>query len=530
MLNKKIVLTLLGIGIILIGSFIMYVKFIKRDSLTNTHNTHHPNSQSLNINRSISGLKEAESQKTISLSSGQTYDLEASFVKKEIAGRTIRMLAYNNQIPGPRLEVTEGDTITISLKNKLDEDTTIHWHGVRVENKFDGVPDSTQPAVKPGELFTYTVHTPDPGLYWYHPHTREDYEQELGLYGLLFVKPKDENYFNKVNREEFLILDDLLLEQKDVIPFESTLANHTLMGRFGNTMFINGKSTYSLQVKKNEIVRFAVVNTANTRPFKMAISGVKMKLVGGDSGVYDQETFVDNVILSPSERILVEILFDKPGTYQLLNKTPQETTVLGSISVDQESIDVDYSKSFTTLRTKQLSQAVALLNEYKNKPVDKTINLTMNMPGMMNHMNHGAMMHRENNPEGIEWEDTMAMMNEQSTSKNLTWIMQDATTKKENMDVMYSFKQGEKVKIRLFNDPKSMHPMQHPMHFHGNRFLILSVNGVPNTNPVWKDTVLVPTGATIDILLDASNKGTWMAHCHIAEHLQSNMMISYNVE
>ena len=98
------------------------------------------------------------------------------------------------------------------------------------------------------------------------------------------------------------------------------------------------------------------------------------------------------------------------------------------------------------------------------------------------------------------------------------------------MDIGWNFHVGDKVKIRIFNDPNSMHAMQHPIHFHGQRFLILSRNGVTNTNLVWKDTVLVPAGQTVDILLDASNPGTWMAHCHIAEHLESGMMFSYRVQ
>jgi FtsP/CotA-like multicopper oxidase with cupredoxin domain len=132
--------------------------------------------------------------------------------------------------------------------------------------------------------------------------------------------------------------------------------------------------------------------------------------------------------------------------------------------------------------------------------------------------------------DGIEWEDTMPMMNQMSTDKSLTWILRDKATGQENDQIQYSFKKGDKVKIRLFNDPNSMHPMQHVIHFHGNRFVVLAVDGVKNTNPVWKDSVLVPTGAKVDILLDLSNSGTWMGHCHIPEHMGSGMMMKYKVD
>ena len=97
------------------------------------------------------------------------------------------------------------------------------------------------------------------------------------------------------------------------------------------------------------------------------------------------------------------------------------------------------------------------------------------------------------------------------------------------MDIDRNFELGEIVKIRLFNDPKSHHPMQHPIHFHGQRFLILDKNGQMNTNLVWKDTVLIPRGEYVDILLENTNPGSWMMHCHIAEHLTSGMMGMFTV-
>jgi FtsP/CotA-like multicopper oxidase with cupredoxin domain len=88
---------------------------------------------------------------------------------------------------------------------------------------------------------------------------------------------------------------------------------------------------------------------------------------------------------------------------------------------------------------------------------------------------------------------------------------------------------GDVSKIRIFNVPKSFHPMNHPIHIHGQRYLVLSMDGVSNRNQVWKDTAIVPVGSTMDILVDMSNPGTWMLHCHISEHLQSGMMLTFTV-
>jgi suppressor of ftsI len=140
----------------------------------------------------------------------------------------------------------------------------------------------------------------------------------------------------------------------------------------------------------------------------------------------------------------------------------------------------------------------------------------------------GSMM--ATSPDGIEWEDSNTAMNAMSNTNSVTWKVVDQDTGKENMNIDWSFERSKPVKIRIFNDPASMHPMQHPIHFHGQRFLVLSRNGVKEENLVWKDTVLVPSGQTVDILLDPSNPGIWMAHCHIAEHLEAGMMFEYRVQ
>ena len=121
--------------------------------------------------------------------------------------------------------------------------------------------------------------------------------------------------------------------------------------------------------------------------------------------------------------------------------------------------------------------------------------------------------------------------NAQSTVDNVRWIVRDSTTGAENHDINWRFKQGSKVKIRIVNDGlRSVHPMPHPIHFHGQRFLVGSVNGIPNRNMAWKDSYLVGVGQAVDILLDASNPGGWMAHCHIAEHLEDGMMFPFYVD
>ena len=132
--------------------------------------------------------------------------------------------------------------------------------------------------------------------------------------------------------------------------------------------------------------------------------------------------------------------------------------------------------------------------------------------------------------DGIEWEDDMVEVNRLTTPANMRWKLIDRDTGAENADIDWKFRVGEQVKIRLLNEMAGDHPMHHPFHVHGaGRFLILARDGVPESSLVWKDTVLLRAGETVDILLDITNPGRWMAHCHIAEHHESGMMFSFNV-
>ena len=492
---------------------------------------------------SIKGLPSAEETRVIELKDGDIFNLTASFVKKKIGNVEVRMLAYNGSIPGPTLKISQGATVTVNFKNDTDVANTIHSHGVRMANAFDGVPDVTQKAVLPGESFTYTLTFPDTGVYWYHPHMRDDYAIELGLYGNFVVTPKSPTYWNKVDREVAVFLDDILIENDKIAPFYKKGSDRALMGRFGNTMLVNGETDYTLSVKKGEVIRLYFTNSASVRPFNLAIKGVKMKLVGGDNGAYEREEWKDTVLITPSERAVIETRFDAPGEYKIQNKTPDRTMRLGKIIVSKESVASANANIFQMLRDNV--EAIKIIDPFRpffGKETDKRIKLSLDMmgngTGMMGNGTHGMPSGMGGGrmmggvPEGgIEWDDSdNAGMNAMSNTDMVAWKIIDEDSGKANMDIDWKFKVGEKVKIRITNDGTSLHPMQHPIHFHGQRFLVLNKNGVPQTNLVWKDTVNVPAGEYLDILVDMSNPGAWVAHCHILEHIEAGMVFPFTVE
>jgi suppressor of ftsI len=489
---------------------------------------------------SVQQANTTKPQEIVTLNNGDSYNLTASIVKKTINGQEMKMLAYNGSIPGPLIKVPQGGEITLKFTNNTDVDSTIHSHGVRVDNKFDGVPDVTQDPVRPGQSFTYTLKFPDAGVYWYHPHIREDYAQELGLYGNFLVTPNTPDYWAEVDREETLFLDDILIENGQVAKFDRETVDHTLMGRFGNTMLINGDENYKLSVKQGERVRFYITNAANSRVFNFAIPNTRMKLVGSDNGKYEREEWVDSVVVGPSERQIVEIWFDKDGEYIIQNQTPEKAYTLGAITVANAPVTTSY---LMVPRTNQdIISAIDPLRPLFDEPADKELRLTLlmgtsdtpNNNSMGGHMmGNGQQMQNQQmamgDVEKIEWEDDMGMMNAQSTNDTLKWKLVDQATNRENMDIDWQFKKGDVVKVKIFNDDKSMHPMQHPIHIHGQKFLVLSTNGQKSTNLVWKDTTLIQTGDTVELLVQMDNPGDWMIHCHIPEHMEAGMMSGFKV-
>jgi FtsP/CotA-like multicopper oxidase with cupredoxin domain len=539
-------------------------------------------------------------------------------------------------------------------------DTTVHWHGLRLENKYDGVPHETQAPIPVGGEFTYRIQFPDPGLYWYHPHIREDYTQELGLYGNILVLPTDPDYWPPANRDFVLTVDDLLVEEGRIAPFSPTETSYAAMGRFGNVFLTSGDPELGLEARVGEVLRLWLTNTANTRVFNLTVPGARLKLVGGDSGRVEHEEFVEGVVLAPSERAVVDVLVDSPGELTLEHHTPDRTYRLATVTVAEgRAAPSPATQEFQQLRrAPELEAERQQLDRWLAAPPDKVLALvaqmddpaampagagpvvyacpmhpevtsqepgrcpkcgmkllatqapvatvyacpmhpevtstepgrcpkcgmkllataapaityacpmhpevTSDQPGhcpkcgmkllaaesipkpaaardpatMEHHGGHaadhdhhgGGEAHGHGSAEGIEWEDDMVEVNRLTTTATMHWRFLDRTSGADSPTIDWHFTVGERVKIRLVNEMDSDHPMHHPFHLHGaGRFLVLARDGVPEPNLVWKDTVLVRTGQVVDILFDVSNPGLWMAHCHIAEHMQSGMMFSFNV-
>ena len=561
----------------------------------------------------ITGLPTARASEVVELGDGDRFDLKIAPVAKRIGDATVRMLSYNGSIPGPTLKVREGSELVVDIENQGDTEATVHWHGLRLENRYDGTHETQQP-MGSGERYTAHVTFPDPGVYWYHPHIREDYGQEMGLYGNVIVEPADPDYWPPVHREVALTLDDILIEDGKVAPFSRTETTHSAMGRFGNVLLVGGETDRSLTARLGEVVRFYLTNTANTRVFKVLLPGAQIKLVGGDSGHVEHEQLVDDVVLAPSERVVIDVLFNQPGELTMEHRTPERTYRLASIRVSDEQAEPSLSEQFGVLRTnRDMVAERERIAAYFDAEPDKTLGFLAEMdmgapegdgpviyscpmhpevvseePGHCpecgmkllaseapssytcpmhpevvsdqlghcpecgmkllpsqlvaaagGHDEHGADEHHDEADEGhdhaaaggIEWEDDMVEINRLTTPANMRWKLTDKATGAENAAIDWRFRVGDQVKLRLLNEMAGDHPMHHPFHVHGaGRFLVLSRDGNVEAEPGLEGHRPGPHRRDRRHPARRHQPGLWMAHCHIAEHHESGMMFSFNVD
>lgn len=390
---------------------------------------------------------------------------------------------YNAQIPGPVIRATEGSKLTVSLVNRLAEPTTVHWHGLRLDNAMDGVPGVTQEAIQPDDSFVYNLDLKEAGTFWYHPHFNNSEQLERGLKGVLIV---DEREKQPWSQDLVMLLDDWLLQKNGTI-YPRFNTPHDLMhdGRWGNVSTVNGQVKPEFTVQPGERVRIRLINGANARIFQPKLANLSAKVIAVDGRPVSEIFPLDVFHLSPGNRIDLDVTFpsDSGGEiFSLEDGFTRNKFALARIKVSSES-SVS-TPDFVPATLKDFIPAEL----FNGVPVSKTWDLNAFRGGEL----------------GIGW-----------------GMNQKLWPESDKIDI----KIGQPQKIVFQNSSSRLHPM----HIHGVFFRVLERNGSPAVEPFTRDTVLVGPRETIVIGLVPEHEGIWVAHCHILEHAEAGMMTSIGV-
>jgi FtsP/CotA-like multicopper oxidase with cupredoxin domain len=427
----------------------------------------------------------------------------------EIAGNAAPktdVWAYQGTVPGPELRVKQGERLRVLFENRLPEETTVHWHGVRVPNAMDGVPHLTQAPIAPGQSFVYEFACEDAGTFWYHPHARSFEQVERGLAGALIVEEREPI---KVDRDVVWMLDDWRLTPEGKISddFGSRMdASHA--GRLGNVVTINGRVPEQFAVRAGERIRMRLINVANARIFSLDFGGHKPMVVALDGHPIEPHVPSDRrVTLGPGAR--ADIVLDCTG------KPEQTYTIFDRFYERQQYRLIDLVYGEAALRGAPFGDVARLApNPVAEPALDNAVRHMIEFGGgmmdpKMRRMAQGermGMMHdmRERMQRGSMW------------SINGVFIPPG----EHAHEPFLKLDRGKSYVFDMQNDTA----WWHPMHLHGHVFRVLSRNGDPAPRREWLDTVLMAPGERVEIAFVADNPGDWMFHCHILEHMQAGMM------
>lgn len=415
---------------------------------------------------------------------------------------------YGSAVPGPEIRVRQGDRLRIAVENALDEDTTVHWHGLRVPNAMDGVPHLTQAPIAPGETFTYAFDAVDAGTFWYHPHQRSFEQVGRGLYGVLII---EETNPPRADREMVWVLDDWRLTQEAGIA-EDFGGFHDMShaGRLGNTVTINGRVPDAVPVRTGERVRLRLINAANARIFALDFGDLAPQVIALDGQPVTPHPPQDArgwVVIGPAMR--VDLMIDMTGA-------PGETlTVTDRFYSDQNFEVIDLAYSETPLRDAPPDWDMALApNPLPEPDLARARRHEVTFTGGM----MGGMVERE---MGLSSSGGMmggGMMNRMHDGG--IWFVNDVASEGHILDPMLVLERDISHVIAMTNATA----FHHPIHLHGHSFRVISRNGVPTAHREWQDTVLMAPRERVEIAFVADNPGDWMFHCHILEHQAGGMM------
>jgi FtsP/CotA-like multicopper oxidase with cupredoxin domain len=407
---------------------------------------------------------------------------------------------YAGRVPGPEIRIRQGETLRVSVENRLPEATTVHWHGIRLPIAMDGVPHLSQPPIAPGENFVYEFKCPDAGTFWYHPHQNSDVQLGRGLYGALIVEEREPL---PVSRDITWVLSDLRLRKDASISDDfGNMHDVSHNGRIGNTVTINGRVQEQFSVRAGERIRLRLINAANARIFGLSFDGHRPHVVARDGQPIEPHA-PEQIVLGPGMRIdLVLDLAQKPG---------QRFRVIDGFyrQLEYRLVDLVYSDDLP-------------VRGFENTPIRPLA------PNPVPEPNLSAAQRHEINLEGGMMGMVRGGMAEmrRMMQRRLAWTMNGMASAEHVPEPLLTLKRGTTCVLNVVNETA----WHHPMHLHGHAFRVLARNGRATQYREWQDTVLVDPKERAEIAFVADQPGDWMFHCHILEHQIGGMMSTIRIE
>jgi len=399
---------------------------------------------------------------------------------------------YNGGVPGPEIRVAQGGRIQRKLVNALDQPTTIHWHGIRIDNAMDGVPGVTQEAVQPGGDFSYDFTTPDAGTYWYHSHYNTTEQISRGLYGALIV---EEPNAPEVDHDITVVVDDWRLNQDAQIdPDFSQIHDWSHAGRLGN--FLKATLTPALtEVKQNQRLRLRFICVATDRVMRLAMVGMQGKVVALDGMPLDTPTPAELLTLGPAQRadVIVDVTAETGGQAIIGFVGREGNIALASLDISGQA-SLARRPDITPLPANPIQRLSSLEGA-------KTVPLNME-GGAMGGLQSGTYKGKR-------------MTTEELIQNGQIWTLNGVAGLPD--EPLAEVALGETLRIPIINDTA----FAHAMHMHGAHFQEVFADG--SFGPLL-DTILIERQETREIAFTASNPGDWVFHCHMLSHQASGMI------
>ncbi len=411
---------------------------------------------------------------------------------------------YGGGVPGPDIRVRQGERLRVVLENRLPEETTVHWHGVRLPNAMDGVPHLTQDPVPPGGTFAYEFDVPDAGTFWYHPHARSFEQVGRGLHGALVVEEREPP--PTIDRDATWVLGDWrLLEDASIRDDFGRRHDLAHAGRIGNTATVNGRVRDAFAVRAGERLRLRLVNAANARIFGLVFEGLEPVVVALDGHPVEPHAPEDGrVVLGPGAR--ADVVLDMAG------RPGARARVLDTHYARGEYRLVDLAYGQEALRDRPPTAPVPALpaNPLPEPDLARAERHAVVLGG-------GAMGRIEGALVGGHWLEPREML-----QQGIAWTINGlaAAPGQHLHEPLAALRRGASYVLALRNETA----WPHPMHLHGHAFRVLARDGVPARYGEWRDTVLIPPRGSADVAFVADNPGDWMFHCHVLEHQAAGMM------